>query len=75
MREKSNAESIVKMAQIPQATAIPTIWGKIKINIYNSEFADGDISADGETRVISAEDIAMIKRQVEINREKRRARA
>lgn len=29
--EKSNAESIVKMAQIPQATAIPTIWERLKL--------------------------------------------
>lgn len=42
---------------------------KIKINIYNSEFANDNAFGGGETRVIGAEDIAMIKRQVEINRE------
>ena len=67
--EKSNAESIVKNGANHAGNGNSDDLGKIKINIYNSEFADGDISADGETRVISAEDIAMIKRQVEINRE------
>lgn len=67
--EKSNVENAVKNDANSVNNGSSDDLGNIKINIYNSEFADGDISADGETRVISAEDIAMIKRQVEINRE------